>query len=190
MPGTKRMMSFLPLLCVTLMPKPNFNQGDIYFCDPDPKLVDTVGSEQRGDHVWAIVSTPTHHRGNCVVGVPLSKHTEKVGGHLLKIPSAYINYGSGEEKLERVALTDQIRALNKTRLRRQVGTLSKMGISAVFQGLDSLFGRMVVTRAATPKLPEQANPQDKQFVVPAKLHPTQKPTAPKITPGTPSASAD
>lgn len=172
---------------------PQIDQGDIYFCDPDPQLVDTVGSEQRGDHVWVILSLPSHHRGNCVVGVSLSKHLNKIGGHLTSIPAAYINYGPNEDKLDRVALTDQIRALNKTRLRRKVGTLSKMGLSAVFQGLDNLFGRVVITRAATPKLPQQANPQDKLFnppsANPVKVNPAQK-EIPKILPGTPSASAD
>jgi mRNA-degrading endonuclease toxin of MazEF toxin-antitoxin module len=175
------------------MPAANFDQGDVYFCDPDPKVVDTVGSEQKGDHVWVIVSTPAHHRGNCVVGVPLSKHMGKAGGHLTPIPSAYINYWADEEKLDRVALTDQIRNLDKTRLRRQVATLSKMGLSAVFQGLDNLFGRAVITRAATPKLPQQANPQDKQATLqganPAKANPAKK-EIPKVLPGTPSASAD
>jgi mRNA-degrading endonuclease toxin of MazEF toxin-antitoxin module len=123
-----------------------YNQGDIYFCDPDPQVKDTVGSEQRGDHVWAIVSVPSCHRGNCVVGVPLSKHMHKAGGHLIQLPDSFINYHANEPTLPRVALVDQIRVLDKTRLRRKVGTLSTDGISGVFQGMDRLFGRAVVTR--------------------------------------------
>ena len=95
------------------MPAPIYNQGDIYFCDPDPKVADTVGVEHKGDHVWVIVSVARCHRGNAVVGVPLSRHMNKAGGHLTQIPASVINYGSGEDKLNRVALTDQIRTLDK-----------------------------------------------------------------------------
>jgi len=109
-----------------------YNQGDIYFCDPDPEVKDTVGSEQMGDHVWVIVSVPSCHRGKCVVGVPLSKHMNKAGGHLIQLPNSFINYHANEPTLPRVALVDQIRVLDKTRLRRKIGTLSIDGISGVF----------------------------------------------------------
>ncbi len=132
------------------MPAPIYNQGDIYFCDPDPKVEDTYGVEMKGDHVWVIVSISRCHRGKAVVGVPLSKHLNKAGGHLTQIPAYVINYATGEDKLNRVALTDQIRVLDKARLRRKLGTLSTTGLSAVFQGMDALFGRTVITTAVAP----------------------------------------
>jgi mRNA-degrading endonuclease toxin of MazEF toxin-antitoxin module len=52
-------------------------QGDIYWCEPDPQ--DTVGSEQEGDRPWLVTSIASLHRGNCVVGLPLSRHMEKAG---------------------------------------------------------------------------------------------------------------
>ena len=39
-----------------------------------------------------------------------------------------------------VALTDQIRALDKTRLRRKSGTMSVKGLNAMKLGIERLFG--------------------------------------------------
>lgn len=113
-------------------------QGDIYWCDPDP--ADTVGSEQAGDRPWVIVSIPRLHRGNCAVGLPLSRHMEKAGAHLIVIPRQEITMQDGNPPIDRVALTDQIRALDKTRFRRKAGYVSPRAISAILLGLDYLFG--------------------------------------------------
>jgi mRNA-degrading endonuclease toxin of MazEF toxin-antitoxin module len=171
------------------MPAAIYNQGDIYFCDPDPQVKDTVGSEQKGDHVWVVVSTARCHRGNCVVGVPLSRHMNKAGGHLIRIPNALINIETKDPNIDRVALVDQIRVLDKTRLRRKVGTLSKGGMSGVFQGLDALFGRTVITRAVstTPAATKPTQtPQEAASAPSAKSSPTSNPT---VIPGTRPANA-
>ena len=115
-------------------------QGDTYWCDPDPQLVDTVGSEQTGEHIWLIVSIKS--RGKCVVALPLSRHTEKATvPFLITIPASEITYVDGSPALDRVALTDQIRCLNKTRLGKQSGAISSRALRSVFIGLDNLFGR-------------------------------------------------
>ena len=90
-------------------PPTNVNQGDLYWCQPDP--LDTVGSEQEGDRPWVIISIPRLHRGNCAVGLPLSRHMEKAGAHLIAIPKNEITIEDGSPSIDRVALTDQIRAL-------------------------------------------------------------------------------
>jgi mRNA-degrading endonuclease toxin of MazEF toxin-antitoxin module len=92
-------------------------QGDLYWCEPDPE--DTVGSEQEGDRIWVIVSIPPLHRGNCVVELPLSRHTEKAVAHLIQVPKAEITMVDNNPAINRVALTDQIRALDKTRFRKK-----------------------------------------------------------------------
>lgn len=115
------------------------NQGEMYWCEPDPK--DTVGSEQEGDRPWVIVSSPRFHRGNCVVGLPLSRHTDKALAHLIAVPKSEITMVDGNPSIDRVALTDQIRALDKTRFRRKAGYVSKRAISSILLGLDYLFGR-------------------------------------------------
>ena len=125
-------------------PQQTYKQGELYWCDPDPKLVDTVGSEQKGDRVWLIVSVEHLHRGNCVVALPASRHTEKGGiaPHLIEIPSSEITMVDGSPLMDRLALTDQIRCLNKTRLRKKAGYISRRAVFATLIGLDKLFGRV------------------------------------------------
>ncbi len=123
------------------------NQGDLYWCEPDPK--DTEGAEQAGDRPWVIISISRLHRGKCVVGLPLSRHTEKAGAHLIQVPAREITMVDGNPSIARVALTDQIRALDKLRLRRKAGYVSVRAINAIKLGLDYLIGN-------TP-LPPQSN---------------------------------
>src|SRR5271166_3170663 len=133
-----------------------YNQGELYWCNPDPEVTDTVGSEQRGDRIWVIISVPRCHRGRCVVGLPLSRHIEKSGGHLIQIPSDEITMVDGNPSIIRVALTDQLRALDKSRLRRKAGYISRRAIPSILDlGLDYLVGRKPITPPPTP----QATPQ-------------------------------
>lgn len=126
-------------------------QGDLYWCDPDPNLVDTQGSEQQGDRIWLIVSFERCHRGNCVVGLPLSRHTEKAVAHLTMVPAEMITMVDGNPAINRVALTDQIRALDKTRLRKKAGFISPRALRGVFTGLDSLFNRQIMSPPSSAK---------------------------------------
>lgn len=130
------------------MPNPPsiLNQGDMYWCNPDPK--DTEGSEQAGDRIWLIISIPRLHRGRCAVGLPLSRHMEKAGAHLVQIPKEEITMEDGNPSIDRVALTDQIRALDKTRLRKKAGFVSVRAISAIKLGLDYLFGNTPLPRTS------------------------------------------
>jgi len=72
--------------------------------------------------------------------VPLSTRTNEAMGHLIKIPAAHIVMEGGEPSQDHVALTDQIRALDKTRLRRKAGCISRQGLSSILLGLQRLFG--------------------------------------------------
>jgi mRNA-degrading endonuclease toxin of MazEF toxin-antitoxin module len=122
------------------MPNPPaiLKQGDTYWCDPPPN--DTEGSEQAGDRIWVIMSVPQTHRGRCVVALPLSRHIEKKVGHLPQIPKNEITVEDGGPSIDRVALTDQIRALDKARLRKKAGFVSVRAINCIKLGLDYLFG--------------------------------------------------
>jgi mRNA-degrading endonuclease toxin of MazEF toxin-antitoxin module len=114
-------------------------QGDCYFCEPDPQ--DTVGSEQEGDRIWVVMSVPQLRRGKTVVCLPLSRHLDKAGAHLIKIPLQEITVCGSDQNIDRVALTDQIRALDRTRFRRKFGNLSSRAIDSILLGLDYLCGR-------------------------------------------------
>jgi mRNA-degrading endonuclease toxin of MazEF toxin-antitoxin module len=132
-------------------------QGDLYWCEPDPD--DVVGSEQAGDRIWVIVSIPPLHRGNCVVGLPLSRHTEKAVAHLIQVPKNEITMVDNNPAIDRVALTDQIRTLDKTRFRKKAGYVSKRAlVSIIHLGLGYLFGTMPLPpREPRPVQPPQGS---------------------------------
>jgi mRNA-degrading endonuclease toxin of MazEF toxin-antitoxin module len=112
----------------------------MYWCEPDPQ--DTVGSEIEKDRPWVIVSIPRLNRGNCVVGLPLSRHIEKAVAHLIVVPKSEITMEDGNPSIDRVALTDQIRALDKTRFRKKAGFVSQRAITSILLGMDYLFGNV------------------------------------------------
>ena len=111
--------------------------GDMFWCDPDPK--DTVGSEQEKDRVWVVVSEDYLHRGKCVVCVPLTTKLDKACGHLVQILAADLKMLPGTTAVTCVALTDQIRALDKTRFRKKAGTITSTGLHAIRFGMSRLF---------------------------------------------------
>lgn len=111
--------------------------GEIYWCEPDP--IDTVGSEIEKDRMWVIVSATFLHRGNCVVGVPLTSNLDKACSHLVQIPKSELVLDGKTPAINSVALTDQIRALDKTRFRRKAGHITRDGLHAIQLGLARLF---------------------------------------------------
>lgn len=111
--------------------------GEIYWCEPDP--TDTVGSEIEKDRMWVIVSATHLHRGKCVVGVPLTSNLAKACAHLIKIPKTELILDGKSPRTDSVALTDQIRALDKTRFRRRAGHITRDGLHAIQLGLARLF---------------------------------------------------
>ncbi len=131
----------------------NVQQGELYWCEPDPK--DIEGSEQEGDRIWVVISIPRFNRGNCAVGLPLSRHVEKAVAHLIKVPKNEITMEDGNPSIDRVALTDQIRALDKTRFRKKAGFISIRAINAILVGLDYLFGKTPFP--VSPKPPDISN---------------------------------
>ncbi len=75
------------------------------------------------------------------MGLPLSRHTEKKMAHLIGVPKAEITMEDGTPSIDRVALTDQIRALDKNRfIGNRAGYVSQRAITSMLLGLDYLFG--------------------------------------------------
>jgi mRNA-degrading endonuclease toxin of MazEF toxin-antitoxin module len=83
-----------------------------------------------------------------VVAVPFSRHTNKEGGPLIKINAHDIVMEDGSPSVDRVALNDQIRCLDKTRFRKKAGYISTRAIAGVLLGIDYLLGN---TPAPTPR---------------------------------------
>jgi len=122
---------------------PPIRPGDIYFVNIKPYQV--VGSEQHSPRPFVIVSRLAINRnqGNIVVGVPLT--TTRAHGihppHRIVIPAAEISKDvlfTGNV-LDCVALTDQVRALDKKRLENKMGTLSNTALVAIGLGLAFVF---------------------------------------------------
>ena len=116
-----------------------FRQCETYWCEPDP--ADTIGSEQQGDRIWLIVSLRS--RSRVVVAVPLSRHTEKATlPFLITVPAAEITTVDGTQPVNRVALIDQIRTLDKSRLRRKSGEITITAFRSVLWGIDYMLGKV------------------------------------------------
>jgi mRNA-degrading endonuclease toxin of MazEF toxin-antitoxin module len=115
-----------------------FRQCETYWCEPDP--ADTIGSEQQGDRIWLIVSLRSRYK--VVVAVPLSRHIDKaVHPFLITVPASEITTVDGTTPVDRVALADQIRTLDKSRLRKKSGEISKIAFRSVLGGIDYMLGK-------------------------------------------------
>jgi mRNA-degrading endonuclease toxin of MazEF toxin-antitoxin module len=131
-----------------LIPPARVNQGEIYWCEPDPQ--DLEGSEQKGDRPWVVISIARLNRGNCVVGLPISRHVEKACAHLVMIPKQEITMEDGTPSIDRVALTDQIRALDKRRFKPRAGFVSQRAVNAIIVGIEALFGNSPLPSVVKP----------------------------------------
>ena len=101
-------------------------RGDIYFADLSP----VVGSEQGGMRPVLIVQNDTGNRHSpTVIAAAITSQTGKA-----RLPTHI--YLSGPS----VILLEQIRTLDKTRLRERMGHLGEEAMSAVDSALAVSFG--------------------------------------------------
>ncbi|ADE13516.1 PemK family protein [Nitrosococcus halophilus Nc 4] len=99
------------------------NRGEVYWVNLDP----TQGSEIRKQRPCVLVgATPINKARRTVIVVPLS--TSAKPNPPLTIPIQCLNR-------QIVAVCDQIRAIDKTRLLKSAGRLSKEDMKAINEGL-------------------------------------------------------
>lgn len=120
-------------------------QGDIFWVHI-PDDAHTIGSEQKKDRPYVIVSRTGVNStlGRIVVGVPLSTKTSKAGQYRILIPAKHIikepKSTSQLDAVDRVALTEQIRVLDVSRLEQpRVAYLTDVARNGVLAGLAFLF---------------------------------------------------
>lgn len=102
------------------MPPAEPYRGEIYYADLNPPPDQEPGSEQSGTRPVLILSNNRLNRiTNCVVIVPLST-SERAGQFPTSIS---IPQGSGRLSQSSFALCQQIRVLDKRRLRDRIGQL-------------------------------------------------------------------
>ena len=111
-------------------------QGEIYWVDIKPEH--TVGSEQYKRRPWVIVSKDALNSNRVVIGVPLSTNLDKACAYNIKIPATeiLIDAGCQSEISDSVALTLQIRALDKLRLGTRIGRLTDSAVISVGAGIS------------------------------------------------------
>lgn len=116
-------------------------QGDIYWVNIPSSQ--TVGSEQWKRRPYIIVSrTMINKLGHNVVGVPLTTEIRKASQHRIQIPASMMikEVGCTSTIQDSVALTDQIRVLDISRLEQpRIGCLSRTALIGVGLGLAFLF---------------------------------------------------
>ena len=112
-------------------------RGDIYWVLI--RRAHTVGSEQYKRRPWAIVSTNAIVPTGMVVGVPLSQKINKQNKWFrIFIPNSNIVYDPGSTLIpgDRIALTEQVRALSIERLEApRAGRLTDNALYSVEAGL-------------------------------------------------------
>ncbi len=108
-------------------------RGDIFYADLSP----VVGSEQGGTRPVLIVQNDTGNRHSpTVIAAAITSQTGKA-----RLPT-HITVPGSEAGLSRdsVILLEQIRTLDKRRLREHMGRLSDEQMSRVDQALEVSFG--------------------------------------------------
>ncbi|HZF38098.1 MAG TPA: type II toxin-antitoxin system PemK/MazF family toxin [Blastocatellia bacterium] len=102
----------------------NINRGDIWLADLNP----TRGSEQAGSRPVLVFQNDLINRfTTTVLAIPLTTNLRRAA-----LPScALISQGEGGLSSNSVALCHQLRALDQTRLRRKLGSVSAATLTAV-----------------------------------------------------------
>lgn len=122
-----------------MLPPAAPNPGEIYWAED----TNAVGSEQKKDRLWVIMSRRAINGNETVVVVPLTSKVKKAvqyPGFCILIPSGEVIAEYGETApINSVALCHQVRVFDKGRFRRKYGQLSLSAVSAVQLGLSYVF---------------------------------------------------
>jgi mRNA interferase MazF len=124
--------------------------GGLYLYEPpqvprsgeDARFV-ASGQEQLGLRPYIVISRDLVHRGKTTaVAVPFTTKIHKANAYRIALPAAEFirDLDSNFEFADSVALCDNVRVLDVTRIRYKIGRLSDNGIFAIQLGLTYVFG--------------------------------------------------
>ena len=104
-------------------------RGDVYMAGLDP----VIGSEQGGTRPVVIIQNNTGNlHAPTVIAVPVTSSTGKPA-----LPThAFLPAGEGGLWRDSIALCEQVRTLEKTRLARKLGTLNTQTLAAISRALQ------------------------------------------------------
>lgn len=107
-------------------------RGEIYIADLDP----VIGSEQGGERpVLVIQNNVGNTHSPTVIVLAITSHYQKK-----KNMPTHIPIESSDLSMSSIALAEQVRTVDKTRLTRYVGRASKESMEAVDQALKVSMG--------------------------------------------------
>ena len=113
----------------------NIKRGDIYYADLSP----VVGSEQGGIRPVLIIQNDVGNKYSpTVIAAAITSQREKT-----KLPT-HISVASGDCGLAKdsIVLLEQVRTIDKKRLKERMGTLSDAAMGMVDKALSVSFGLM------------------------------------------------
>jgi mRNA interferase MazF len=115
-------------------------QGEIYWVDIPFKH--TEGSEQAGRRPFIVVSRDAVNKTlKTVVAVPMSSNVNSQAPYRIVIPVSEItkDISCNTTLVLSVAKTDQVRVIDKSRLKEKIGRLSQTATISVVLGLGYVF---------------------------------------------------
>lgn len=110
----------------------NVKRGDIYYADLSP----VVGSEQGGVRPVLIVQNDVGNKYSpTVIAAAITSQQDKTN-----LPTHInLNAGSGLQK-DSIVLLEQVRTIDKTRLKEKMGTLDNKAMNMVNKAISVSFG--------------------------------------------------
>ena len=127
-------------------------RGEVYFADLDP----VIGSEQGGIRPVLIIQNDLGNRFSpTVIVLPMTSRQGKAAlrTHVTLLPPM------GGVKKPSVILCEQVRTLEKSRLRRYLGRLTPEKLALVEQALAAAVGRVREPDAQTEAMAEEDTPR-------------------------------
>jgi mRNA interferase MazF len=110
-------------------------QGDIYWINFSP----AIGSELKGKHPGVIIQSSDINQSLIstvvVIGISSNLKLKDVNGNV------FLKKGTGGLSKDSVVNISQVHTIDKSRLRKKMGRLSKTQVEYIFFGLDLLFDR-------------------------------------------------
>ena len=110
--------------------------GDVVWVDPGT----TVGEEIQKIRPWVVVSRDSVHSGRAFVGVPLKSNLSSPCPYRILIPQTQFiphpSYTGNRPFNSSLAVCDQVRFMDKERVRSVYGSLTVQALSSIRLGLS------------------------------------------------------
>lgn len=108
-------------------------KGDIYYVD----LSGTIGSEQSGTRPVIVVQNDVGNKySSTIIIVPLTRKNI----YKLKQPTHFLLKRTGKIRYDSIVLTEQVKVIDKRRIRRKIGHLNRNTMKIIDQKIMIALG--------------------------------------------------